>query len=428
MGNLIRLPSAPNSFTSFNMRVQTKLILLAALTVIIFLGATLFQFQSIKTILVDFFRQEVEEKRTNFYKLIELKGKSLETIVFDYTYWDEMAHFVAVPDPKWAKDILETSLSSYNISAIWVYRLDKSLIYSTINVENGDELKELSLLKEIVGELFSDSPFGHFFMDTPAGLLEIRGATIHPGFDVERKTPPQGYFFAGRLWDKNYIDELSTLTVSKISVVPPSVSVEGAKPMDYEKGIIHFSSPLPDWKGQLLKHLSVSIESSSIEKLNQRFKTSFLESVIAAGVILFILFIVLTVWLGFPLQAISKALKKEDTAYLQPLQKDKTEFGDISRLICQFFNQKADLVTEIAKRKEIERKMEALIAELQLALARVKTLSGLLPICASCKKIRDDKGYWNRIETYIRDHSEATFSHGICPECVAKLYPEEYSK
>jgi hypothetical protein len=57
-------------------------------------------------------------------------------------------------------------------------------------------------------------------------------------------------------------------------------------------------------------------------------------------------------------------------------------------------------------------------------ITKVRKLSGLLPICASCKKIRDDKGYWNQIETYIRDHSEAEFSHGICPECFRKIYPE----
>lgn len=62
------------------------------------------------------------------------------------------------------------------------------------------------------------------------------------------------------------------------------------------------------------------------------------------------------------------------------------------------------------------------VAELQDALANVNQLSGLLPICASCKKIRDDKGYWTQIESYIRDHSEAEFSHGICPECAKKIY------
>lgn len=70
-----------------------------------------------------------------------------------------------------------------------------------------------------------------------------------------------------------------------------------------------------------------------------------------------------------------------------------------------------------------EKRREIIIAQLQEALSKVKQLSGLLPICASCKKIRDDKGYWNQIESYIKKHSEAEFSHGICPECAKKLYP-----
>jgi hypothetical protein len=61
---------------------------------------------------------------------------------------------------------------------------------------------------------------------------------------------------------------------------------------------------------------------------------------------------------------------------------------------------------------------------LDQAVARVKTLSGLLPICASCKRIRDDQGYWFQIESYLRRHTEADFSHGICPDCVTRLYPE----
>lgn len=64
--------------------------------------------------------------------------------------------------------------------------------------------------------------------------------------------------------------------------------------------------------------------------------------------------------------------------------------------------------------------------ELQTALAKVKSLNGLLPICASCKKIRDDQGYWQQVEVYIREHSEADFTHGLCPECLIKIYPEFY--
>lgn len=79
---------------------------------------------------------------------------------------------------------------------------------------------------------------------------------------------------------------------------------------------------------------------------------------------------------------------------------------------------------DITERKRAEEEREKLIGELQEALTSVKQLSGMLPICASCKKIRDDQGYWTQIEAYIRDHSEAEFSHGICPDCMKKLYPD----
>jgi PAS domain S-box-containing protein len=74
---------------------------------------------------------------------------------------------------------------------------------------------------------------------------------------------------------------------------------------------------------------------------------------------------------------------------------------------------------DITQRKKVEQERED-------ALAKVKTLSGMLPICASCKKIRDDKGYWQQIEAYISDHSKAEFSHGICPDCAQKIYGKYY--
>lgn len=81
-------------------------------------------------------------------------------------------------------------------------------------------------------------------------------------------------------------------------------------------------------------------------------------------------------------------------------------------------------IADITARKQAEAERERLLAEREKALSEIKTLSGLLPICASCKKIRDDQGYWSQIEIYIRSHSEAEFSHGLCPDCAHRLYPE----
>ncbi|MBU4388645.1 MAG: response regulator [Proteobacteria bacterium] len=79
-----------------------------------------------------------------------------------------------------------------------------------------------------------------------------------------------------------------------------------------------------------------------------------------------------------------------------------------------------DLMELCSLNKELQIRKQ----ELEKSLAEIKTLRGILPICANCKKIRDDKGYWNQIESYIHKHSEAEFTHGICPECMKKLYPD----
>ncbi len=81
---------------------------------------------------------------------------------------------------------------------------------------------------------------------------------------------------------------------------------------------------------------------------------------------------------------------------------------------------------DITQRKELELQREQLILDHMDALSQIKTLSGMLPICSSCKRIRDDQGYWNQIESYVEQHSEAEFSHGICPECAKKIYPKYY--
>jgi hypothetical protein len=86
------------------------------------------------------------------------------------------------------------------------------------------------------------------------------------------------------------------------------------------------------------------------------------------------------------------------------------------------------ITREINDLMKAQTERDNLITKLQNALADVKTLSGLVPICANCKQIRDDKGFWMQVESYIQERSQARFSHGICPDCMKKLYPEFVQK
>ncbi|TAN42512.1 MAG: response regulator [Nitrospirae bacterium] len=85
-------------------------------------------------------------------------------------------------------------------------------------------------------------------------------------------------------------------------------------------------------------------------------------------------------------------------------------------------------MTKCARTLMLQKEREILIKQLQEALDTVKTLKGMIPICSSCKKIRDDKGFWEQIESYITEHTEAEFTHSICPECTKRIYPQFYDK
>lgn len=93
-------------------------------------------------------------------------------------------------------------------------------------------------------------------------------------------------------------------------------------------------------------------------------------------------------------------------------------YGDSGELLAVI-----ETLQDITERKCAEEDKAKLIDELRGAIAKVKTLSGLLPICSSCKKVRDDKGYWRQVEEYVSAYSEVEFSHGVCPDCMKRLYP-----
>jgi len=118
--------------------------------------------------------------------------------------------------------------------------------------------------------------------------------------------------------------------------------------------------------------------------LTQRFADVFLTCIISTSVIFFILNLILSSY-----------------------DRDRRELDRSNHLLEEKMND-----------------LSRINEELEDALDRVETLSGLLPICSSCKKVRDDQGYWNQIEIYIRKHSRASFTHGICPECAKRLYPD----
>ncbi|MFH1011173.1 MAG: ATP-binding protein [bacterium] len=300
-------------------------------------------------------QRQVVDNHQLFDKILELRQRSLFTYSYDYTYWDEMVDFVDQRDSSWAKDNLDESVATYDASAVWVYSTDFELLYFTTTLEN-DSLRNLGLSAAIRKRAFSGRPFAHFFLPTASGLVEIRGATIHPSADKERMTPSHGYFFAGRLWDSSYLDELGDLISGVVTLAPPSERTAQEPGFD-KSGLIFWQCQLPGWNGRPVAALSVRIQSS---EFRQHLHTTNLVHAISALLTLSLLGAVVWIlarWVAFPLRRISKSLGTEDTAPIRPLLVESTELGHIARLIDRFVRQKADLVMEIELRHRVEHEL-----------------------------------------------------------------------
>jgi hypothetical protein len=118
------------------------------------------------------------------------------------------------------------------------------------------------------------------------------------------------------------------------------------------------------------------------------------------------------------------ALVTEQRASVRDLRRSRDELEQrVRERTADLIRANTALQTDIEERSRLAHERERLLRELQAALANVKTLTGLLPICASCKRIRNDQGYWDQVETYITKRSDAKFTHGTCPECARRMYP-----
>ena len=130
----------------------------------------------------------------------------------------------------------------------------------------------------------------------------------------------------------------------------------------------------------------------------------------------------------FSLVKVFEKIQVYGPVFVQEVRKTdgSTMMMDLTVTMIPWKKDSAILVTlrDVSVRIKVEQEREKLIKELQDAMDNIKTLKGLLPICSFCKKVRNDNGYWEQVEVYVRDHSDAKFTHGFCPDCLKERFPE----
>jgi hypothetical protein len=288
---------------------------------------------------------------TNFAQIVDLKNKTLESFVIVNTYWDELVKAVETKDAAWFKSSVEPSITEgKDYSGVWIFNNDKLLVYSG---NNQGLSPELPVPAEAFDLLLNQNILCHFFLQTAKGTMEINGAKIYPGDDPERKTRPHGYLFAGKVWDQKYIKEISELTAGSIAVVPYSKESLTDK-SSFKKGTIFFTQTLFGWSEKPVNSIQVTAKFSQIENFNSALRSNIFLLLIFIGILTVAILFFVAKWIAAPLKLISETLRKDDVSFINVLLHNKSELGDVSRLIKEFFQQRLELIKEIAERKKAE--------------------------------------------------------------------------
>ena len=333
------------------MKVQTRILLLLLGIVTVFAAglALIKAHQHAKALEIS--RERSEERSRSFDAFLQRRGEPLATLAKDYSNWDDMVRAINSNDLPWIKENINDAVwEKSGAHAIWIYHMDRTLFFSINRLYADGPLEQIALPAAAFDALFHQHLM-HFFLRTPEGLMEICAATVHPSDDGWRQTPPQGFFFAGRLWSSDVIRNLapdSDNTTSKL--VPVASSVVPVLP-DIDDGAVAFSSTLAGWDGKPIARLLITNELAIVKELNRSSEQLILWLVTCAILLLLVLGFSVVIWVSRPLNWISQTLKTEEVGLINRLQGNKSEFGGVAKLIREFFDQRASLMAEVNERK-----------------------------------------------------------------------------
>ena len=334
------------------MKVQTKIFLLLLVLVALFAGGLTLIRRHAHTQFRLVAYERARDRERFFNSFLLRQGEQLDILARDSTVSDALVTAMSHDDKTWIEQNIlnDQTWARSNANAIWIYNPDRTL-FDSANLLYNARNQGIPLPPEALDAL-EQRHLMYFFMPVPEGIMEVRAATIHRSADGWRRDPPQGFFFAGRLWSSPVIDALARDSDNFIRLLPPNAPTSDAA--DVDNGIVAFTRVLPGWDNRPAARLLVRNDSEIIKELNQS-SGQLLGLVVAFAVVLFLLLgAALIFWVSRPLRLISQTLETEQLAPVEKLRGDRSEFGRLARLIRDFFGQRENLLAEIAERKQAQ--------------------------------------------------------------------------
>ncbi|MCX5899732.1 MAG: PAS domain S-box protein, partial [Proteobacteria bacterium] len=339
------------------MKTTKKLTLLFVCNMLFFVCWFLYVQRSEEQQLKLLLSSSIDSRNTAFDRVLRLEATPFETFVFDYSPDDALIEFLQHTERQSVPGDFEKLLRTFNLSAIWLLRADLSQGFSLCSPAL-PELAKFPLSKEILQTVFRTRYFHHFFVGTPKGILEIRCAPLQPVSDRDRENQPQGFLCAGRLWDPPYLEMLSGLTESSISIdniradtlIPPTSYA-------FDKGTISFSRVLRSWDDRPLFHMLITSEEPVLREFSTISSMKVSQFAVFCVVLQMMLHSALLLWVNLPLRRLAQSLEKVSPRPLARLAQANNEFGKFARLIVHSFAQQQKLTAEVAERDRAEERL-----------------------------------------------------------------------
>jgi sensor domain CHASE-containing protein len=458
------------SYLFNSIRYKTLFILICTFLVSFFLLHSVAKFvlmESFQELEIHSAKHSLKEVSNAIQSRLEL----LDTINRDWAWWDDVYSFIETRSPEFiTSNLTDETFTSMNLDFLGFFDRDgKPVSLSVFDKNLGKKIKppkELITYLENHQELILHKDAKSFhkgLVRFPKGPMLL---TSRPILTSEQKGPIKGALIFGRYLDGKEVKhiaesqqilltifplplEQSTLQQKKILQTMQQTGEKLAVQSDGESSITAFLQ-INDITNNPLLLLEAKLERSIYQRGLQTISTLQWFFLLISIVICLMVALILELQVIAPVMYLRESVSRIGSQSVRSVRVN--EHGpleirhlaasindmlatlaryatELDKTINSLASQNEDigatntlLQKEITERKALEREREDLISELQEALAQVKTLSGFLPICAACKKIRDDKGYWNQIEAYLSTRSDVQFSHSICPDCAKKLY------
>ncbi len=290
-----------------------------------------------------------EDRSRTLDRLLQLKSRSVWSLVYDYTFWDEMVEFVLRRDARWASRFINAAVETYGADGIWVYNLEREQIYSARSPRAGSGLATLSLPPETFKEIKRRRVM-RFFTWTSQGLLEVHAGTIHSSADEDRLGTPYGYFLAGKLWDDGMLSALGEDAACRLEL-------SRRPPVGFRDNVGEVShlQPLPGWDGRDVAYLRASFENPGLKALVRSARQQLLVSLAMTAALLSLVVLLLTRWVGAPLNKVARSAATGDVESIADLERQPSEIGEVARLIRRFFQQEEKMREEARERERLLR-------------------------------------------------------------------------